>query len=226
MRRSLPAEGSVGRGASRELLRRRRTAARLARAHPRAASDVATRRRRVARRRRRPTRPISRGWQRLPRFEPALVSEHLAWTTWRGVFHADLLPLPRTSEVLERMVGNVARVQDALGRRIAIENPSHYLSIDAHLRRNDFLSELARRTGCGCCWTSTTSTSAHAISATRRHRDRPLAGRPGEGDSSRGDSPDPKLGDALLVDSHDAPVAPEVWALYERLVARIGPRPR
>ena len=40
-----------------------------------------------------------------------------------------------------------------------------------------------------------------------------------------GHSPDPKLGEALLVDSHDAPVAPEVWALYERLIARIGPRP-
>jgi uncharacterized protein (UPF0276 family) len=33
------------------------------------------------------------------------------------------------------------------------------------------------------------------------------------------------LGEALLVDSHDAPVAPAVWRLYERLIARIGPRP-
>jgi len=40
-----------------------------------------------------------------------------------------------------------------------------------------------------------------------------------------GHSEDPRLGAALLVDSHDAPVAPAVWALYERLVRRIGARP-
>ena len=40
-----------------------------------------------------------------------------------------------------------------------------------------------------------------------------------------GHTPDPLLGQALLVDSHDAPVAPAVWALYARLIARIGPRP-
>jgi uncharacterized protein (UPF0276 family) len=40
-----------------------------------------------------------------------------------------------------------------------------------------------------------------------------------------GHSEDPQHGAALLIDSHDAPVAAEVWALYERLVARIGPRP-
>jgi len=40
-----------------------------------------------------------------------------------------------------------------------------------------------------------------------------------------GHSLDPQLGQALLVDTHDAPVAPAVWALYERLIARIGPRP-
>ena len=36
---------------------------------------------------------------------------------------------------------------------------------------------------------------------------------------------DPRLGDVLLIDSHDAPVAEPVWALYERLIARTGPRP-
>jgi hypothetical protein len=53
------------------------------------------------------------------RIEPALISEHLAWSTWRGAYHPDLLPFPRTSEALSRVADNVSRTQDALRRRIA-----------------------------------------------------------------------------------------------------------
>ena len=56
------------------------------------------------------------------RIEPALVSEHLAWSAWRGRYHPDLLPFPRTHEALERIADNIARTQDVLGRTIAIEN--------------------------------------------------------------------------------------------------------
>ena len=84
------------------------------------------------------------------RVEPALISEHLAWSTWRGAYHPDLLPFPRTNEALARITDNVSRTQDALQRRIAIENPSHYLRLDGHeWNETDFLQELARRTGCG-----------------------------------------------------------------------------
>ena len=58
------------------------------------------------------------------RIEPALVSEHLAWSAWRGRYHPDLLPFPRTHEALERIAGNIARTQDVLQRPIAIENPT------------------------------------------------------------------------------------------------------
>ncbi len=64
------------------------------------------------------------------RIEPALISEHLAWSTWRGAYHPDLLPFPRTDAALARIADNVSRTQDALQRRIAIENPSHYLHLD------------------------------------------------------------------------------------------------
>ena len=66
--------------------------------------------------------------------EPALVSEHLAWSSWRGVYHPDLLPFPRTREALLRIAHNISRTQDALARRIAIENPSHYLRIEGQER--------------------------------------------------------------------------------------------
>jgi hypothetical protein len=161
------------------------------------------------------------------RFEPALVSEHLAWSTWRGAYRPDLLPFPRTRAALAQIAANVSRVQDALRRPLAIENPSHYVRIDGHeFAEIDFLSELVRRTGCGLLLdVNNVFVSANnlgfdayayldafpAPAVTEIH----LAGH----------TPDPNLGAALLVDSHDAPIAPQVWALYEHVIARIGARP-
>ena len=84
------------------------------------------------------------------RIAPALVSEHLAWSAWRGNYLPDLLPFARSHAALARIADNIARTQDALARRIAIENPSHYLRIEGHdWDEIDFLRELSRRTGCG-----------------------------------------------------------------------------
>src|SRR5262245_8209365 len=65
----------------------------------------------------------------IDRIEPPLVSEHLAWSTWQGTYRPDLLPFPRTHAALIRIADNIDRVQARLRRRIAIENPSHYLRI-------------------------------------------------------------------------------------------------
>jgi hypothetical protein len=161
------------------------------------------------------------------RVEPALISEHLAWSTWRGAYHPDLLPFPRTGEALARIADNVSRAQYTLQRRIAVENPSHYLRIDGHTWDEiEFLAELARRTGCGLLLdVNNVFVSARNLGASAEAY---IDAFPGEHVMEihlAGHTPDPVLGPALLVDSHDAPVAPEVWALYERLVARIGPRP-
>jgi uncharacterized protein (UPF0276 family) len=66
------------------------------------------------------------------RVEPALVSEHMAWSRQGGVYYPDLLPFPRNAESLAWLCANVARVQDAIGRTIALENPAHYLALDGH----------------------------------------------------------------------------------------------
>jgi len=85
------------------------------------------------------------------RFEPFVVSEHLAWSQRGGVYHPDLLPFPRSHEALERVASNVSRAQEALGRQLLIENPSLYLAINGHeFAEVDFLAELVRRSGCGC----------------------------------------------------------------------------
>ncbi len=161
------------------------------------------------------------------RIAPVLVSEHLAWSAWRGVYHPDLLPFPRSQEALLRVVQNIARTQDALKRPIAIENPSHYLRIEGHdWGEIEFLAELARRTGCGLLLdVNNVYVSARNLGFSAEDYLDAFPGAAVMEVHLAGHSPDPRLGQALLVDSHDAPIAPAVWALYERLIARIGPRP-
>lgn len=167
-------------------------------------------------------------WRELiVRVEPVQVSEHLAWSAWQGACLPDLLPFVRTRRALRRIAANVGRAQDALGRPLAIENPTHYLRIDGHeYSEMDFLTELAQRTGCGLLvdvnnvFVSAVNLGLDAgplIDAfpAALVREVHLAGH----------SPDPIHGASLLIDSHDAPVSEAVLALYRRLVRRIGARP-
>jgi len=161
------------------------------------------------------------------RFEPALVSEHLAWSSYGGACFPDLLPFPRTRAALARFADNVARTQDALARRVAIENPSHYIRIDGHaLGEIDFLRELVRRTGCALLL----DVNNVYVSARNLGDDAGayIDAFPAEHVVEvhlAGHREDPALGAALLVDSHDTEVAPAVWELYARFVRRAGPRP-
>ena len=161
------------------------------------------------------------------RTAPALVSEHLAWSAWGGVYRPDLLPVPRTLQALLRIVNNIAEVQDRLRRPIALENPAHYLTFTEHeFDEVDFLAEIARRSGC----TLLLDVNNVYVSANN------LGYRPESVIDAvpadlvteihlAGHSADPTLGTRLLIDSHDAPVAADVWSLYQRLIARIGARP-
>ncbi len=161
------------------------------------------------------------------RIEPALVSEHLAWAAWDGMHFPDLLPFPRTGEALRLACAHIDQAQAALGTRIAIENPSHYLRIEGHdWDEIDFLQELAARTGCGLLLdVNNVHVSACNLGFdAHAYLDRFPADAVMEIHLA-GHSTDPALGAALLIDSHDAPVAPEVWALYRHLIGRIGARP-
>lgn len=161
------------------------------------------------------------------RIEPAIVSEHLAWSFWDGIYRPDLLPVPRNEAALARVADNVNRVQDALGRTILIEHPAHYLALPEHeIDEIDFLDALGRRTGCGLL------VDINNVYVGARNLgydpgawlDAVPATLVGEVHLA-GHSHDPQLGAALVIDSHDAPVAEPVWALYERLIRRIGARP-
>ena len=161
------------------------------------------------------------------RVQPALVSEHLAWSTWGGVYRPDLLPVPRTRQALQRIVGNIAIVQDRLRRPIALENPSHYLTFDEHeFDELDFLVEIARRSGCTLLLdVNNVYVSANNLGYSSEAVIDAVPADLVTEIHLAGHSVDPSLGARLLIDSHDSPVAPQVWSLYERLIARIGARP-
>jgi uncharacterized protein (UPF0276 family) len=161
------------------------------------------------------------------RIDPVAVSDHLAWQRWNGAHHADFLPFPRTREALEQVIDNVGRVQDALRRPILVENPSLYVDLPGHeMSEAAFLAELVRRSGCGLLvdvnnlYVSAANLGFNAEAA--------LDALPGEAVGEihlAGHEPDGDLASPLLIDTHGAPVAEAVWALYTRLIARIGPRP-
>jgi uncharacterized protein (UPF0276 family) len=160
------------------------------------------------------------------RIQPALVSEHLAWSAWRGQYHPDLLPFPRTEEALRRIADNIQRTQEFLQRRIAIENPSHYVRMQGHdFSEIGFLAELNKRTGCGLLLDiNNVFLSAHNMGYEAKAY---VDAFPGEAIMEihlAGHSVDPG-GASLLIDSHDAPVAEAVWSLYQRLIQRVGARP-
>ncbi|AWM92516.1 DUF692 domain-containing protein [Pseudomonas sp. 31-12] len=160
------------------------------------------------------------------RIQPVLVSEHLAWSAWRGQYHPDLLPFPRTGEALRRITRNIQRTQEALGRRIAIENPTHYLQLDLHdYSELDFLTELSERTGCGLLLdVNNVHISAHNLGFNAADYLDAFAADAIMEIHLAGFTKDPGES-TLLIDSHDAPVAEDVWSLYHRLIERIGQRP-
>ena len=160
------------------------------------------------------------------RFEPFVVSEHLAWSTHRGTHQPDLLPFPRTNAALARIADNVDQMQEALGRRVLIENPSLYLPLTGHdLDEVDFLKALVARTGCGLLVdVNNVFVSASNLGyGAEAYLDALPAESIGEIHLA-GHGPD-EGGSGLLIDTHGAPVAETVWALYRRLIRRIGPRP-
>lgn len=170
---------------------------------------------------------LARLKQLVERFEPALVSEHLAWSRLGAICFPDLLPFPRSSEMLELISRNVQIVQEGLGRSISIENPSLYVNVEGHeWSEVDFLSELVRRTGCGLLvdanniYVSATNIGFEAGDY--------IAALPAPAVTEihlAGHSVDPELGRSLLIDSHDQPITEDVWDLYSQLIDRIGPRP-
>lgn len=151
---------------------------------------------------------------------PALVSEHLAWSSVDGRHYHDLLPLPHTRAAAEHVARRIEQVQDFLGREILVENLSSYVAFAAaELSEPEFAALVAKRAGCRLLL----DVNNVYVSATNHGTD-PYAwidaipaALVGEihlaGHQRRG---------GRLVDTHDAPVCEAVWALYAHALRRCG----
>lgn len=161
------------------------------------------------------------------RFEPGLVSEHLCWGSVDGRHHNDLLPLPQTEEALRHCIRRIGEVQDALGRRIAVENVSSYWRF-AHstLSEWEFVAGVVRESGCALLLDVNNvyvNSRNHGFDPTQYLHALPaeavveihLAGHDIEYHGTR----------ELRVDAHASRVCDEVWSLYRLALQRFGPTP-
>jgi len=161
------------------------------------------------------------------RYDPALVSEHLAWCESDGAYFNDLLPVALTSEALDIVCRHVEQTQDVLGRTILIENPSNYLVFEqSDIPETEFLAELARRTGCGLLLDiNNVVVSAHNL---KRSAHDYLAAFDADAVGEihlAGHSDDERSGMTLKIDDHGSAPSQEVWDLYRAFVTTAGPRP-
>jgi uncharacterized protein (UPF0276 family) len=155
------------------------------------------------------------------RIEPAWISDHLCWTGVGGHNLHDLLPLPYTEEALGHVAERVQRVQDLLGRRIALENVSSYLAYcDSAMPEWEFLAAVAERADCAVLLDLNNvhvSAVNHGFDARTYLEAVPvervvqfhLAGYSDHG--------------THLLDTHDHPVSDAVWSLFAAAVRRFGP---
>lgn len=162
------------------------------------------------------------------RYQPGLFSEHLAWSTHDSVFFSDLLPLPYDEESVRRVADHVDEVQDTVGRRMLLENPSTYVAFaESTIGEIEFLTEVATRTGCGLLLdvnnvhVSCTNQRWNAID----YLDRFPMQHVGEIHMAGYAPSKDDHGDPLLIDAHDRPADPVVVELYDRALSRCGPIP-
>ncbi|ESW61981.1 MAG: hypothetical protein Q27BPR15_03445 [Rhodobacter sp. CACIA14H1] len=161
------------------------------------------------------------------RYEPESFSEHLAWSSHGAEYLNDLLPLPYTPETLQLVCDHVDQVQTALRRPMLLENPATYLRFaQSTIPETEFLTEVARRTGCGLLL----DVNNVFVSCTNDGTDPRLwlerlplhlVGEIHLG----GHDVEALPSGPLLIDSHGAAVADPVWALFAAVVARAGPLP-
>ncbi|MFZ3180496.1 MAG: DUF692 domain-containing protein [Methylocystis silviterrae] len=154
------------------------------------------------------------------RIEPRWISDHLCWTGVHGVNMHDLLPVPYTFEALQHVVDRINRVQDFLGRKIAIENASTYVTFqESEMDEWTFVREMAERAD---CWLLVDVNNIYVSAFNHGFDERQFIDAiPAErvvqlhlaGHSDAG---------THKIDTHDQPICADVWKLYERACRQFG----
>lgn len=161
------------------------------------------------------------------RYQPAQVSEHLAWSHWNKTFLNDLLPLPYTEESLDCIINNIHQVQDTLQRRILIENPSIYLAFThSNISEPEFLHRIVSATDYGLLL----DINNVYVSANNQHyssqeyiNQYPLNAV--EEIHLAGHAQEIIDGETVLIDDHGSTVVDQVWKLFSYTLEKLSHTP-
>lgn len=158
------------------------------------------------------------------RVQPGWVSDHLCWTGMQGLNMHDLLPVPYTEETLRHITERILRVQDFLGRRLVIENPSTYVAFAANqMPEWEFVGEMLRLADCELLLDVNNvfvSGVNHGFDP-HRYIDAIPAARVRQIHLAGHTTHD----DGYLIDTHDHPVCAAVWQLYGYTLQHCGSVP-
>lgn len=151
------------------------------------------------------------------------LTDHLCWGSVDGAYTHDLLPLPYTHEAVRVTARKIRQAQDFLEVPICVENVSSYAEFHAsEMTEWEFVNEVVERADCGLLLDVNNifvSSFNHdfdpfeyleAIPAERVAQIH-IAGH--------------SVFDDYILDTHDHPVTPAVWKLYQRAIERCGPTP-
>ncbi|QQQ03368.1 HvfB family MNIO-type RiPP peptide maturase [Lysobacter enzymogenes] len=158
----------------------------------------------------------------LDRFDVALYSEHLSYCADDGHLY-DLLPIPFTEEAVRHVAARIRQAQDALGRRIAVENVSYYAAPHQALAEVDFVLAVLAEADCDLLLDlNNLYVNAHNHGYDARAF---LARLPAARIASMHIAGHYDDEGGLKIDTHGAPVRDDVWALLAEAYARFGVRP-
>ena len=152
----------------------------------------------------------------------AHYSEHLSYCSDEGHLY-DLMPIPFTEEAVDWCAERIARAQEILGRRIAVENVSSYATPGQEMSEIDFTTAVLKKADCDLLLDVNNvyvNSVNHRYDAEAFINAMPLghvayihiAGHYNEAED-------------LIVDSHAAAVIDPVWHLLDVAYARFGVLP-
>lgn len=152
-----------------------------------------------------------------------LYSDHLSYCSDEAGHLYDLLPLPFTEEAVRHTATRIARVQDVLGRRIAVENVSYYVAPEPAMDELAFTNAVLAEADCDLLLDVNNvyvNAFNHGYDA-----DTFIAGLPASRIVCLHVAGHIDEAEDLKIDTHGSAVTAPVWALLERTYDRIGPRP-
>ncbi len=160
-------------------------------------------------------------------YEPFHISDHASWSASGNAHLNDLLPLPYTTESLNRLADNVSRTQDYFGLQMLIENPSTYISFkENEMDEAEFMNALAEKAGCKILL-DINNIYVQAVNHGYDARDYIATIKTAHVGEMHlaGHTEAEAGGQVILIDTHNRPVKGDVWNLYEEAVQRFGATP-